>query len=106
MVIAGTIQFVSILQSIKSQLVTQHGYDDANIIIPQAKPLSPAEVLGCTSPDLTEKYGDNIDACLFISDGRFHLESIMIANPQIAERDGFFRYNPYDNKITKEQYNT
>ena len=30
----------------------------------------------------------------------------MIANPQIAARDGFFKYNPYDNKITKEVYNT
>ena len=106
MVIAGTIQFVSILQSIKAQLCELHGYKDENIIIPQAKPLSPAEVLGCTSPDLTEKYGDHIDACIFLSDGRFHLESIMIANPQIAERDGFFRYNPYDNRITKEEYNT
>ena len=105
-VIAGTIQFVNILQNIKQQLCDLHEYKSENIIIPQAKPLSPAEVLGCTSPDLNEQFGDDIDCCLFISDGRFHLESIMIANPQIAKRNGFFKYNPYDNKITKESYNT
>lgn len=40
--------------------------------------------------------------CIFsyIGDGRFHLESIMIQNPQIPA----FQYNPYSRKLTKESY--
>eukprot|EP01083_Nonionella_stella_P087334 242917_1 len=99
-VMAGTIQFVHILQNIKNALCSDYGYKSENIIIPQAKPLSPAEVLGCTSPHLAGFEEDTV--VLFISDGRFHLESLMIANPQMS----YYRYNPYDNKITKEVYDT
>lgn len=38
--------------------------------VPQAKPLSPGEVLGCTSPVLPP----GVDALIFVADGRFHLE--------------------------------
>merc|ERR1712087_1035434 len=106
MVIAGTIQFVAILPEIAHRLCTEHNFEETLLILPQAKPLSPAEVLGCTAPDLEQQFGDDIDCVLFVSDGRFHLESMMIANPQIEGRDGFFRYNPYDNRITKEGYDT
>ena len=44
--------------------------------MPQTKPLSPGEILGCTSPVLPESY-----AIVYIGDGRFHIESIMIHNP-------------------------
>ncbi len=37
------------------------------------------EVLGCTAPVLQGEY----DAIVFVADGRFHLEAIMIANPTI-----------------------
>lgn len=37
------------------------------------------EVLGCTAPVLKE----DADAIVFVADGRFHLEAIMIANPAI-----------------------
>lgn len=37
------------------------------------------EVLGCTAPVVA----DNADAIVFVADGRFHLEAIMIANPLI-----------------------
>ncbi|KAF8528829.1 putative diphthamide synthesis protein-domain-containing protein [Hysterangium stoloniferum] len=66
-----------------------------DITIPQSKPLSPGEVLGCTAPRL----GD-IDALLYLGDGRFHLESIMIANPHVPA----FRYDPYSKKLTREYY--
>lgn len=49
-----------------------------NLPPPQARPLSPGEVLGCTAPTLPA--GD-FDALLFLADGRFHLEAIMMANP-------------------------
>ena len=37
------------------------------------------EVLGCTAPVLKQQ----VDAIVFVADGRFHLEAIMIANPAI-----------------------
>ena len=37
----------------------------------------------------------------YLGDGRFHLESIMIANPSIPA----FRYDPYSKKLTRERYN-
>ncbi|XP_035213597.1 2-(3-amino-3-carboxypropyl)histidine synthase subunit 1-like [Stegodyphus dumicola] len=87
----STIQFVSTLQHVASDLRSL-GYD---IEIPQCKPLSPGEILGCTSPKI-----QNARSVIFIGDGRFHLESAMIANPTLT----FYRYNPYDKTITKEYY--
>ncbi|KAF9485398.1 Diphthamide synthesis [Pholiota conissans] len=64
--------------------------------IPRSKPLSPGEILGCTAPRL-----DDVDALIYLGDGRFHLESIMIANPDVPA----FRYDPYSKKLTRERYN-
>jgi 2-(3-amino-3-carboxypropyl)histidine synthase len=36
----------------------------------------------------------------YLGDGRFHLESIMIANPGVPS----FRYDPYSKKLTRERY--
>lgn len=36
----------------------------------------------------------------YVGDGRFHLESIMIANPDVPA----FRYDPYSKKLTREWY--
>lgn len=38
---------------------------------------------------------------VFIADGRFHLESLMIHNPDFT----FYRYNPFNKVITAEKYN-
>lgn len=38
--------------------------------------------------------------CRYLGDGRFHLESIMIANPSVPA----FRYDPYSKKLTRERY--
>ncbi|SPO45308.1 probable Diphthamide biosynthesis protein 1 [Moesziomyces antarcticus] len=67
------------------------------VTVPQVKPLSPGEVLGCTSPKLDK---ERIDAIVYIGDGRFHLESIMIANPRIPA----FRYDPYTKRFVRELY--
>jgi 2-(3-amino-3-carboxypropyl)histidine synthase len=61
----------------------------------QVKPLSPGEVLGCTAPVLTHA----ADAIVFVADGRFHLEAIMIANPSIPA----YRYDPYGRQLFQEQ---
>ena len=37
---------------------------------------------------------------VFISDGRFHIESAMIKNPKLT----FYQYNPYSMKLTEEAY--
>ncbi|WRT70573.1 diphthamide biosynthesis protein 1 [Kwoniella shivajii] len=77
----------------KNQIGIWRGKYD--ITIPQVKPLSPGEVLGCTAPKLGE-----IDGLIYVGDGRFHLESIMIANPTVPA----FRYDPYSKKFTRETY--
>lgn len=88
----GTVQFRHALVDAQEQL-EQLGY--TNVTIPQVKPLSKGEVLGCTSPKL-----DNTGVVCFVADGRFHLEATLIANPHCD----FYRYDPYSKSLTIEQY--
>uniref|UniRef100_F1L745 2-(3-amino-3-carboxypropyl)histidine synthase subunit 1 n=1 Tax=Ascaris suum TaxID=6253 RepID=F1L745_ASCSU len=90
--LVSTIQFVASLQVVKNELISA-GY---SIIIPQSKPLSPGEILGCTSPRLPV----DVTALIYVGDGRFHLESIMIHNP----RTPAYQYDPYSRKLTHEIY--
>jgi len=92
----GTIQFRHALSEAQELLMIM-GYSTS---IPQAKPLSPGEVLGCTSPVLTSGKDEN-SIVLFVADGRFHLESTLISNPHIRL---FFRYDPYSKAMTEESY--
>ena len=71
-------------------------------MVPQAKPLSAGEVLGCTSPkNLFDNSLDATNQCmLFLADGRFHLEAAMIANPDLKA----YRYDPYSRTLTEEGY--
>ncbi|KAI0796761.1 diphthamide synthesis protein [Abortiporus biennis] len=124
--LVSTIQFVAALSRLKDELITDYieagtsddvsealSHDAAAVdsfsvgkprlfkgkydaIIPQSRPLSPGEILGCTAPQLTD-----VDALIYLGDGRFHLESIMIANPSVPA----FRYDPYSKKFTRERYN-
>lgn len=89
--LVGTIQFVASLQSIAQQLQTEY-----KVVVPQCKPLSPGEILGCTSPKLMQA----VDALVYVGDGRFHLESIMISNPSVAS----YRYDPYRKVLSREWY--
>ena len=91
--LAGTIQFASAVQEVRASLIAD-GYPSLDV--PQSKPLSPGEVLGCTAPVLKERK----DAIVFVADGRFHLEAIMIANPTIPA----YRYDPYQRVLTREEY--
>ena len=92
---SGTIQFITSIHSAAKELRERHGF---RVTIPQSKPLSPGEVLGCTAPKLPAE----ANTIVFIADGRFHLEAIMIANPNINA----FKYNPYNKEITQEFYDT
>uniref|UniRef100_H2Z3Y6 2-(3-amino-3-carboxypropyl)histidine synthase subunit 1 n=1 Tax=Ciona savignyi TaxID=51511 RepID=H2Z3Y6_CIOSA len=91
--VVSTVQFITTLQSSKRELEE----DEIEILIPQSKPLSPGEVLGCTSGNVSNM---NADALVYLGDGRFHLESIMISNPDLPA----YAYNPYDKKFTRESY--
>ena len=89
--LVSTIQFVESVYSAK-QILKEKGFN--NFIIPQSKPRTTGELLGCTSPVIP------YPIIISVSDGRFHLEAAMIQNPS-AE---FYRYDPYLNKIFKEEY--
>lgn len=90
----GTIQFNATLHGTAPQLRAA-GYD---VLIPQIAPLSKGEILGCTSPRLKDE--DKVDMILYLGDGRFHLESAMIHNPQTPA----YRYDPYSRRLTHETY--
>ncbi|KAG6711195.1 hypothetical protein I3842_05G041400 [Carya illinoinensis] len=97
-VLAGTIQFAWAIRSVKPEL-EKHGYQ---VSIPQSKPLSAGEVLGCTAPKISKDGGEVEEerVIVFVADGRFHLEAMMIANPGIRA----FRYDPYMGKLFLEEY--
>jgi len=86
----STVQFLSTLQAARRDLA-----NDFAIQIPQVKPLSPGEILGCTSPKLKDA-----DHIIYLGDGRFHLESVMIQNPSIEA----YKYDPYSKVFSREHY--
>ena len=75
----GIIQFNNSLLLAKAMLEKQKGF--TKVMLPQCKPRSKGEVLGCTSPDLGET--EKGDTVIFLGDGRFHIESTMIRNPHL-----------------------
>ncbi|XP_064840973.1 2-(3-amino-3-carboxypropyl)histidine synthase subunit 1-like isoform X1 [Oncorhynchus masou masou] len=89
--LVSTIQFVAALQAVSAALRPEY-----EVVVPQCRPLSPGEILGCTSPRLDRK----VNAIVYLGDGRFHLESIMIANPEIPA----YRYDPYSKIFSREYY--
>ncbi|KAK4284999.1 hypothetical protein QN277_001753 [Acacia crassicarpa] len=98
LVLAGTIQFASAIRVAKPEL-EECGF---TVLIPQSKPLSAGEVLGCTAPKVSSNSfgGEGETVGVFVADGRFHLEAFMIANPGIKT----FRYDPYLGKLFLEEY--
>lgn len=87
----STIQFVATMHATAKEL-REVGYD---IQVPQSKPLSPGEILGCTAPRIA-----NNTILIYLGDGRFHLEAAMIANPTLKA----YKYDPYEKKFTEEHY--
>lgn len=78
--------------------------DYPDVLVPQSKPLSPGETLGCTAPQIADRdalvyvpgprcvaspvrqelrLGGERSLGRFIGDGRFHLEAMMISNPSL-----------------------
>jgi 2-(3-amino-3-carboxypropyl)histidine synthase len=97
----GSVQYNNSVFLAKREL-TNKGF--VNVTIPQAKPRSAGEVLGCTSPSLEKlikaDVGNSLPPIIFVCDGRFHMESAMIANPSFT----FYQYNPFLKSMTLEQY--
>ncbi|OIR58690.1 MAG: diphthamide biosynthesis protein [Amphiamblys sp. WSBS2006] len=89
--IVTTVQFVDAVHSLRTCL-QQNGY---TVVVPQTKPLSRGEILGCTSPTV-----DSIDAAIYFGDGDFHLEAFIMSNPQKA----VYAYSPYTDTVTKGSY--
>ncbi|XP_059234597.1 2-(3-amino-3-carboxypropyl)histidine synthase subunit 1 isoform X1 [Mustela nigripes] len=89
--LVSTIQFVSTLQAAAQELRAEY-----RVSVPQCKPLSPGEILGCTAPQLPRE----VEAVVYLGDGRFHLESVMIANPGVPA----YRYDPYSKVLSREHY--
>ncbi|OCK80840.1 hypothetical protein K432DRAFT_352250 [Lepidopterella palustris CBS 459.81] len=101
--LVGTIQFNATIHGIAPAL-RREGY---GVLIPQIAPLSKGEILGCTSPSMsipptttTANAPTTPDLLLYLGDGRFHLESAMIANPLLPA----YRYDPYSRRLTHETY--
>ncbi|KAL3497918.1 hypothetical protein ACH5RR_040650 [Cinchona calisaya] len=105
-ILAGTIQFSHAIRAVKPEL-EKLGF---RVLVPQAKPLSAGEVLGCTAPSVSiskeftgaerDKGEGTEEVIIFVADGRFHLEAFMIANPGVKA----FRYDPYLGKLFLEEY--
>ena len=114
----GTVQFISILHQVAEKLLIKNddnsnasnkednsNYNNLNnknifyesIIIPQVRPLSSGETLGCTAPIIS-----GVDSFIFVADGRFHLEAAMIRNPHLTA----YRYDPYTKILSIERYDT
>nr|NVI71026.1 putative diphthamide biosynthesis protein 1 [Cucujiformia] len=89
--LVSTVQFLATLQGIANEL-RELGY---HVDLPHSKPLSAGEILGCTAPVVK-----STDAIIYLGDGRFHLEAIMIANPSVPA----YRYDPYEKKFTREYH--
>lgn len=132
--VMGTVQFRSAVIESAQRLNagTSSSQDQVQIqaIVPQAKPLSPGEVLGCTAPSglaqmnfaealsktrrrqARKNQGSTTSEVsldesiprerlmIFLADGRFHLEAAMISNPSLRA----LRYDPYSKTLTEERY--
>lgn len=104
--IAGTVQFAPAVAAASAALALDPFRPRP--VVPQSRPLSPGEVLGCTAPRLQgaeegeggEEEERGVAALVFVADGRFHMEALMIANPSIPA----FRYDPYARKLTRERF--
>ncbi|KAH8584278.1 diphthamide synthesis [Cryptosporidium sp. chipmunk genotype I] len=90
----STIQYHS---TIVGSLKCLNDYFLNPVKIPVCDPLAWGETLGCTSAVIDS----DVENCIFLSDGRFHLESAMIQNPSKK----FYLYEPFSKKITRETYN-
>eukprot|EP00917_Polyrhabdina_sp_WS-2016_P024834 GHVP01053626.1.p1 GENE.GHVP01053626.1~~GHVP01053626.1.p1 ORF type:complete len:383 (-),score=56.07 GHVP01053626.1:1052-2200(-) len=87
----STVQFLNSINEVNKRL-TKKGYD---ITIPRSRPLSKGEILGCTSPIVSD-----VSVAVYFGDGAFHATSFIIANPTLP----LFCYSPYTETYEKVIY--
>ncbi|EZG43853.1 diphthamide biosynthesis protein 1 [Gregarina niphandrodes] len=92
-ILLATIQFSKCVHQACRELVEEFG---SGVFIPQCEPLTAGETLGCTSP----VFPAGCRTCVFVADGRFHVESAMIQNPETR----FYRYDPFTRRLVLEEY--
>lgn len=95
----GTIQYNAAVHAVK-RAVDEWIAGDASaqgteVFVPQARPLSPGEVLGCTAPRVHDA-----ECGIYVGDGRFHLESFMMQNPALV----CYKYCPFTRRMTREEF--
>lgn len=93
LVLTSTVQFVTALDRVREGLCDRY-----EVMVPWEKPLSRGEVLGCTAAKIPD--WERYDAMVFVGDGRFHLEAMMISNPGLTA----YLYNTYSKEMTREEY--
>ncbi|EPY31225.1 diphthamide synthesis protein [Angomonas deanei] len=92
--VIATVQFIS---SMRAGVAMLKDYFHTAPIVPQNRPLSTGEILGCTSPKVDPA---SVDDVIYVGDGRFHLESFLIAHRTLNA----LQYDPYEKKMTRESY--
>lgn len=90
----ATVQFLPALHEVAAAARRQGA---VRVLVPQIRPLSPGEVLGCTAPRVASL---GADALVFVADGRFHLEAAMVANPGLPA----YRWDPFVQRLFRESY--
>jgi len=93
LILVSTVQFVASLHAAREELQAYF----KEVTLPQARPLSKGEVLGCTAPSVDPA---SADVAIYVGDGRFHLEALMIANPELPA----YRFDPYNKVLSFEGY--
>ncbi|KRH92052.1 diphthamide synthase subunit dPh1, partial [Pseudoloma neurophilia] len=63
----------------------RHFKQTHNVITERIDPLSQSEVLGCTAPAVKS------EICVFVADGRFHMEGAMISSYNMTKQGEFIR---------------
>lgn len=104
----GTVQFLKAVHGARAPLRERYGTgqgEGGGVDVPQAKPLSAGETLGCTAPRIARAPGatsgpEPESAIVFLADGRFHPEAAMLMNPGVP----LYRYDPYSRLLTREEY--
>ncbi|KAF4673265.1 Diphthamide biosynthesis protein 1 [Perkinsus olseni] len=91
----ATVQFSQMLDEAKDIMRRKYGWEADDLFVPQIKPLSKGETLGCTAPSLD----DRAKTIYYVADGRFHLEGAMLASPTIKN---VLRYCPYTRRLFRE----
>ncbi|KAF8819564.1 diphthamide biosynthesis protein 2-related domain-containing protein [Cardiosporidium cionae] len=87
-------------------LSDQKSFSPSNVKALPTSPTNPtphvekSDQLNARNGSVLAETNCNLDYAIFVADGRFHLESAMIQNPQLP----FYRYDPFTKVLLHESY--